>query len=449
MRPSRASAMDPDLRYSSRTEAGGEGRNFQFCHILVNYDLPWNPMKVEQRIGRVDRIGQKHPVKIFNFSTRGTIEERVVEVLTNRIGVFKETIGGLDPILGEVESDLKKIFMAAELERDREVERLGQRLEARVAEARRAEEHLADLIMDTRSYRKDEVEALLQRESPVKADDIRAFALGALTDLGVRISHDEAHPGVYELRFGSRFERLFPDEYRVGSERTVTFDLSTALEREEVDFLAFGHPIVDGLVARIDSKDAGGITSYRTVLTDEIPAVEGGSSYTPLSCVAWTRVVRCCRCSPRRMALSNRTSVLGCWTGPCQAGERTTTEPSFPPATPDSRRRSSPRRCASSARCSVGSRTRGLRRRAARRGAPQAERFYDYRAQAAADKVAANRRTLARLRESVEDETVASCPSGRRTLRQVRRSSRRSNRTVSKRSANWRITTTSRRNTSS
>ena len=82
------------------TEAGGEGRNFQFCHILVNYDLPWNPMRVEQRIGRVDRIGQGNTVSIFNLWVKDTVEERVLDVLERRIKVFEETVGGLDPILG-------------------------------------------------------------------------------------------------------------------------------------------------------------------------------------------------------------------------------------------------------------------------------------------------------------------------------------------------------------
>ena len=100
-------------------------------------------MKVEQRIGRIDRIGQKHPVKIFNFSTVGTIEERVVEVLTNRIGVFEETIGGLDPILGEVESDLKKIFLAADREAERELAALERATRNRASPTRAsAEEHL-------------------------------------------------------------------------------------------------------------------------------------------------------------------------------------------------------------------------------------------------------------------------------------------------------------------
>ena len=79
------------------TEAGGEGRNFQFCHVLINYDLPWNPMKVEQRIGRLDRIGQKHAVSVFNFHVRGTIEGRILEVLERRINIFEEAVGSLDP----------------------------------------------------------------------------------------------------------------------------------------------------------------------------------------------------------------------------------------------------------------------------------------------------------------------------------------------------------------
>lgn len=67
------------------TDAGGEGLNLQFCHVVVNYDLPWNPMKLEQRIGRVDRIGQKHPVRAFNFALEDTVELRVREVLEEKL----------------------------------------------------------------------------------------------------------------------------------------------------------------------------------------------------------------------------------------------------------------------------------------------------------------------------------------------------------------------------
>lgn len=75
------------------TEAGGEGLNLQFCHVAINYDMPWNPMRLEQRIGRVDRIGQKYPVRIFNFVFSGTIEERVYEVLLEKLLVILNDLG--------------------------------------------------------------------------------------------------------------------------------------------------------------------------------------------------------------------------------------------------------------------------------------------------------------------------------------------------------------------
>lgn len=85
------------------TEAGGEGINLQFCHHMINFDLPWNPMRVEQRIGRVHRLGQTHDVNIFNLSTTGTIEEHILHLLHEKINMFEMVIGGLDVILEKFE----------------------------------------------------------------------------------------------------------------------------------------------------------------------------------------------------------------------------------------------------------------------------------------------------------------------------------------------------------
>lgn len=82
------------------TQSGGEGHNLQHCHMLVNYDLPWNPMKVEQRIGRLHRLGQEHDVTIFNFSTFDTVEAAVLEILAEKIRMFELVIGEMDMILG-------------------------------------------------------------------------------------------------------------------------------------------------------------------------------------------------------------------------------------------------------------------------------------------------------------------------------------------------------------
>jgi tetratricopeptide (TPR) repeat protein len=84
------------------TESGGEGRNLQFCNTIVNYDLPWNPMRIEQRIGRVHRIGQTRDVFVFNFSAKGTVEDYLLEVLDEKINMFELVIGEVEMILGNL-----------------------------------------------------------------------------------------------------------------------------------------------------------------------------------------------------------------------------------------------------------------------------------------------------------------------------------------------------------
>ena len=85
-----------DIPVLVSTEAGGEGQNFQFCSNVINYDLPWNPMRVEQRVGRVHRIGQESDVRIHNVAIKGSIEEYVLKLLFDKINLFKMTIGDLD-----------------------------------------------------------------------------------------------------------------------------------------------------------------------------------------------------------------------------------------------------------------------------------------------------------------------------------------------------------------
>jgi SNF2 family DNA or RNA helicase len=94
-----------DVRVMISTESGAEGRNLQFCHQLINYDLPWNPMRVEQRIGRLHRLGQEQDVTIFNLSCNETIEAHVIELLARKIRMFELVIGELDLILGNLESN--------------------------------------------------------------------------------------------------------------------------------------------------------------------------------------------------------------------------------------------------------------------------------------------------------------------------------------------------------
>jgi len=98
-------AEDSGIQVLLSTESGGEGRNLQFCHVMVNYDLPWNPMKIEQRIGRIHRIGQENDVYIFNLAASETIESHIIKILDTKINMFELVVGELDMILGNVEDD--------------------------------------------------------------------------------------------------------------------------------------------------------------------------------------------------------------------------------------------------------------------------------------------------------------------------------------------------------
>lgn len=122
------------------TESAGEGRNLQFCHVMVNFDLPWNPMQIEQRLGRLHRVGQEHDVTLTNLVGRGSIEQRIMYVLEAKINLFELVVGELDMILGRVDDDFdfeNEVFDAFvdavdDKEFDRRLEALGNAL----AEAR-------------------------------------------------------------------------------------------------------------------------------------------------------------------------------------------------------------------------------------------------------------------------------------------------------------------------
>jgi len=118
------------------TELGGEGRNLQFCSRMINYDLPWNPMRIEQRIGRIHRIGQTREVMIYNLCAAGTVEESILDILDRKINMFEMVIGEIDMIMGRMrgEQDFADLVYdlwinaASEDERKEAFDKLGTRL---------------------------------------------------------------------------------------------------------------------------------------------------------------------------------------------------------------------------------------------------------------------------------------------------------------------------------
>ena len=138
------------------TQSGGEGRNIQFCNTLINYDLPWNPMAIEQRIGRIDRIGQNREVFIFNLVSRGTIEEQLLSLLEEKIAMFELVVGEVGAILGSLEEErgfpdmvLEAWLEANDAKRTAAIAALGDRLDS----ARRQHEGAKEL--DERLFGQD------------------------------------------------------------------------------------------------------------------------------------------------------------------------------------------------------------------------------------------------------------------------------------------------------
>lgn len=117
------------------SEVGGEGLDFEFCNAIFNYDLPWNPMRVEQRIGRLDRYGQRHEkILIHNFSMVGTIDDEILTRLYSRINIFERYIGDLDAILGDQIAELTKDMFNTKLTREQKnqkIEKVAENIERR------------------------------------------------------------------------------------------------------------------------------------------------------------------------------------------------------------------------------------------------------------------------------------------------------------------------------
>lgn len=132
------------------SEVGGEGLDLQFCRTMINYDLPWNPMKVEQRIGRIDRIGQKAPtIEVISLVCRHTIEQQVYDRLYSRILRIERTLGSFESILGAEMAELERRLLNPELndeERAREIDRAAQAVENRHKDQEKLEKEAAGLI---------------------------------------------------------------------------------------------------------------------------------------------------------------------------------------------------------------------------------------------------------------------------------------------------------------
>ncbi len=132
------------------SEVGCEGLDYQFCDCMINYDLPWNPMRVEQRIGRIDRNGQKSEfVSIYNLITPGTVDADIYERCLLRIGIFEQALGASEDILGKITADIQEIAIDPKLseeERRNKLQQLADNEIRLLQEEQRLEEQQSELF---------------------------------------------------------------------------------------------------------------------------------------------------------------------------------------------------------------------------------------------------------------------------------------------------------------
>jgi ATP-dependent helicase HepA len=234
------------------TEAGGEGRNFEFCHRLVLYDLPWRPSTVEQRIGRLDRIGRRIPVEIVYFRPASGIGAEVVR-LFERLALFREPSAGIEPQLAHIERALDELA----LDPDASLSDAAMAQLIAGAQAARTRIHEAAWQQLHRDPYRAELGPSILARVPADLDTlIERVVVRAASRLGFRIEEVRGRRA-WAIEFGS--EALIDSLPGVpgGSSFVGSFDRAYAVEDEAIDFFASGHPLVEGLLAHFEDDPKG------------------------------------------------------------------------------------------------------------------------------------------------------------------------------------------------
>jgi ATP-dependent helicase HepA len=237
------------------TECGGEGRNFEFCRRLILFDLPWKPSVVEQRIGRLDRIGRRIPVEIVYFRPPGGIGLDVVRLFEG-LEVFREPLAGLEPQLAHIEGALAEIAL------DSQATLSGGRFDALVAQANAARTRIREAAyqqLHRDPYTATMAPGILSRVPP-ELDALNEEVVVAVCErLGFALERPHGHR-TYAIELGGAAIVDGLPGVPAGSTFVGTFDREEAVEHETLDFFASGHPLVEGVFAHLDDTTIGRVT---------------------------------------------------------------------------------------------------------------------------------------------------------------------------------------------
>ena len=297
------------------SEVGSEGLDMQFCNSMVNYDLPWNPMVVEQRIGRIDRFGQKSPVvNIYNIIVANSIQEEIYLRLLERIGIFRGTIGDMEAILDtqievegkvmtiqDVYNRMEKDFFTKELSKE-ERERKISEVELAIENERENLKHLQEGLSNTLTndaYFRDEINRILYNNAYVTSEELQNYIASIIKHHLTTCNLEETEKGIWNFNIPSSQPSVLKnfltqycdnnDESRIGLSQfkqridnllsfQITFSQEIAYEDPRINYLNMYHPMIQASLNYFLQSSSSNNTSFCYALEgDEL--LRGGQRF--------------------------------------------------------------------------------------------------------------------------------------------------------------------------
>ena len=318
---------DPNIQVLLSSEVGSEGLDMQFCNSMVNYDLPWNPMVVEQRIGRIDRFGQKAKVvNIYNIVVAGSIQEEIYMRLLERIGIFKGTIGDMEAILDapvnggmsiqDVYNKMEKEFFTKELsaaDRERKISEVERAIENEKENLLHLQEGLSNTLTND-AYFRDEINRILYNNAYVTEQELQNYLESVIRQKLTTCSLDSVDKGIMEFRvaqsdanalrnFLVQYEDRTSDESRINASQfkhkvedaqkfLLTFSQEAAYDEPTLNYLNIYHPMIQACLNYFKQNDDQNKTSFSYSLRSDELLHEGEVYYMGLYQLTTSRMVQ-------------------------------------------------------------------------------------------------------------------------------------------------------------